>query len=51
MRVLFVNQFYLPDAVATAQILGDLAEGFAGVDGWSRQLIVQLLFLNDWQSD
>lgn len=27
MRVLFVNQFYLPDAVATAQILGDLAEG------------------------
>jgi colanic acid biosynthesis glycosyl transferase WcaI len=30
MRVLFVNQFYLPDAAATGQLLGDLTEGFVG---------------------
>jgi colanic acid biosynthesis glycosyl transferase WcaI len=29
MRILFVNQFYLPDRVATAQVLSDLCERLA----------------------
>lgn len=29
MRILFINQYYLPDFAATAQILGDLAEALA----------------------
>lgn len=29
MRILFVNQFYQPDAAATGQLLGDLAEDMA----------------------
>ena len=30
MRVLFINQFYAPDAAATAQMLADLCEGLSG---------------------
>lgn len=33
MKLLFVNQFYLPDAAATAQILGDVVPGAAGKVG------------------
>lgn len=34
MRVLFINQFYKPDVVATGQILADLAERLAQKGGW-----------------
>jgi len=30
MRVLFVNQFYVPDVAATGQLLADVAEALAG---------------------
>lgn len=37
MRVLFINQFYQPDSVATAQLLGDVAETLAA---WGHQVTV-----------
>ncbi len=30
MHVLFINQFYAPDAASTAQILADLCVGLSG---------------------